>query len=214
MPAKAVIFDLDGTLLDTLDDLADAGNAMLAGLGYATHPVESYKQFVGDGMAVLVRRALPPGAEGDVPRALERMRAEFATRWNVKSRPYPGIPGLLDAVAAKGLPMAVLSNKPEDFCQLTVRAYFGAWPWAAIMGETATIPKKPDPAGALAFARQLGIAPREFLFIGDSPMDVACALGAGMNPVAVTWGFRAEADLRAAGATVLVRSPEDVLGLL
>lgn len=214
MPFKAVIFDLDGTLLDTLDDLADAGNAMLAGLGYATHPVESYKQFVGDGMPVLVRRALPPEAMDDFPRALERMRAEFAIRWNAKSRPYPGIPELLDALTSKGVPIAVLSNKPEDFCQLTMRHYFGAWPWAAIMGETEAIPRKPDPTGALAIARQLGIPPHEFLFLGDSPMDVACALGAGMRPMAATWGFRAEADLRRAGATLLAHTPGDLLKAL
>ena len=214
MPIKAVIFDLDGTLLDTLDDLADAGNAMLDDLGYPTHPNESYKHFVGDGMSVLVRRALPVEGMDDFSMALERMRTAYALRWNVKSRPYPGIPELLDALVGKGLSLAVLSNKPEDFCQLTVRHYFEAWPWAAIKGETATIPRKPDPAGALAIAGQLGLTPRECLFVGDSPMDIACALNAGMNPVAVSWGFRAEEDLRQAGATVVAHSPADILNAL
>ncbi|WP_243360093.1 HAD family hydrolase [Fundidesulfovibrio terrae] len=214
MSARAVIFDLDGTLLDTLEDLADAGNNVLAALGYPTHPMESYKQFVGDGVAMLVRRALPEDAQHDFDRALERMREEYATHWKVKTRPYPGIAEMLDALVAKGVPLSVLSNKPDKFCQLTMEHFFSRWPWAAVMGESEKYPRKPDPTGAKAIAEKLGIPPGDFLFLGDSPMDVKCALGAGMTPVGATWGFRERATLEAAGGKVFIDRPQELLRLI
>lgn len=214
MSARAVIFDLDGTLLDTLDDLADAGNSTLAALGYPTHPVASYRQFVGDGVATLVRRVLPPDATHDFERALARMRDEYAIHWKIKSRPYSGIPEMLDSLVEKNIPLCVLSNKPDSFCQLTVEHFFGNWPWAVVMGESEKFPRKPDPAGALAIAGRLGIAPGDFLFLGDSPMDVACALRAGMNPVGATWGFRAKETLEEAGGKVFIDDPMELLSLI
>ena len=214
MSGRAVIFDLDGTLLDTLDDLADAGNATLAALGYPTHPVASYRQFVGNGVATLVERVLPEGAQHDFDRALARMREEYAVHWKIKSRPYPGIPEMLDALVEKKIPLCVLSNKPDQFCQLTMEHFFGRWPWAVVMGESEQFPRKPDPAGALAIAERLGIAPGEFLFLGDSPMDVACALNAGMNPVGATWGFREKATLKEAGGKIFIDKPQDLLNIL
>ncbi len=217
MPAKAVIFDMDGTLLDSLDDLADAGNAMLAELGYPVHPVASYKNFVGDGMEVLVRRALPDASKSDLPRALESMRREYGARWKDKSSLYPGVAEMLDALVARNIPMVVFSNKPQDFALTIMKAIFGRWPFAMSLGAggaSGDIPKKPDPAGALLIARELGIAPADFLLVGDSPMDVQCALRAGMTPVAVTWGFREEADLRAAGADVVISQARELLTLV
>ena len=214
MTIDAVIFDLDGTLLDTLEDLADAGNNVLAALGYPTHSVESYKQFVGDGVAMLVRRALPQDAQHDFDRALERMRAEYATHWKVKTRPYPGIVEMLDGLTAKKVPLCVLSNKPDQFCQLTMEHFFPKWPWAAVMGESEKYPRKPDPAGAKAIAEKLSIPAKDFLFLGDSPMDVKCALGAGMTPVGATWGFREKATLEAAGGKMFIDRPQELLGFI
>ncbi|GFK93994.1 Phosphoglycolate phosphatase [Fundidesulfovibrio magnetotacticus] len=209
---RAVLFDLDGTLLDTLEDLADAGNATLAALGHPTHPVERYKQFVGDGVAMLVRRALPPGAgDEEFGRALSVMRGEYEARLAGKTRPYPGIPELLDALTARGVPMAVVSNKPDPFCQTTVCDYFGAWTWGAVLGETERFPRKPDPAGALHVASALGVAPADCLFLGDSPMDVRCALNAGMTPVGATWGFRERHTLEAEGGRLFIDRPEELL---
>jgi phosphoglycolate phosphatase len=213
-PARAVVFDLDGTLLNTLEDLADASNTVLAALGHPIHPAESYKQFVGDGVAALVRRALPAAAQEDFARALEMMREEYETHLHLKTRPYPGIPELLDELAARAVPMAVLSNKPDKFCQMTMQDFFGDWTWAAVVGESARYPRKPDPAGAKAIADRLGIAPGEFLFVGDSPMDMQCALGAGMTPVGATWGFRERDTLAAAGGKVFIDEPGELLGLL
>ena len=214
MTRRAVIFDLDGTLLDTLEDIADAGNAALAGLGYAPHPVASYKQFVGDGVAMLVRRTLPAGAQADFERALAAMRVQYAKHLDVKTRPYPGIPELLDALVARGVALCVFSNKPDAFCQASMARYFGGWPWAVIQGEMPGVPRKPDPAGAVAIAGHVGVAPSRCFFVGDSPMDMACAKGAGMTAVAVTWGFRDRASLEAAGAEHVIERPEELLGLV
>jgi len=214
MPARAVIFDLDGTLLDTLEDLADAGNNTLAALGYPIHPVDSYRQFVGDGVATLVRRALPDGAQHDFDRALARMREEYAVHWKVKTKPYEGITEMLDGLAAKGIPLCVLSNKPDTFCQLTMEHFFPGWPWAAVVGESEKYPRKPDPAGAKAISEKLGIAPGDFLFLGDSPMDMLCALGAGMTPVGATWGFREKATLEAAGGKIFIDRPQELLQII
>jgi len=211
MPIRAVIFDLDGTLLNTLDDLADAANAVLSALGYPVHPVERYKQFVGDGVAMLIKRALPADAAADEQKALDLMHVEYKARLHGKTRPYPGIPALLDALRARNIAMAVLSNKLDRFARATVEDFFGRWPWAAIMGESQRYPRKPDPAGALAIAEKLGIPPAQFLFVGDSPMDMACALGAGMTPVGVTWGFRARPTLEAAGGKIFIDAPIDLL---
>jgi len=213
MPIRAVVFDLDGTLIDSLEDLADASNAALAGMGHPEHPVESYKRFVGDGMRTLMQRALPPSAQHQLDHAVEALRSEYDLNWKNKSRPYPGIPELLDALAARALPVAVLSNKPDDFTRLVVRDLLGRWKWAEVLGE-GTFPKKPDPAGALALASRLGLAPGEMVLVGDTPMDVLCARGAGMASVGVTWGFRPRADLEAVGQRVFIDRPEELLGQL
>ncbi|MFP5220756.1 MAG: HAD family hydrolase [Acidobacteriota bacterium] len=214
MSVRAVIFDLDGTLLNTLEDLADAGNATLKAFGYPEHPVESYKQFVGDGVGMLVRRAMPAEHMDAYPRVLERMREEYAKHLDCKTKPYPGIMQLLKALASQGIALCVLSNKPEQFCQANMIQFFGGVRWAAIVGESAAIPRKPDPAGALAIAKRLGLAPEEFMFVGDSPMDVACALNAGMTPVGVTWGFRGRDTMEEAGAKLFIDKPEELVGLL
>lgn len=214
MSVRAVIFDLDGTLLNTLEDLADAGNATLKAFGYPAHPVESYKQFVGDGVAMLVKRAMPPEHMDAYPRVLERMREEYARHLDCKTRPYPGIPQLLKSLSGRGIALCVLSNKPEQFCQANMTQFFGAVRWAAIVGESASIPRKPDPAGALAIAKRLGMRPEEFLFVGDSPMDVLCAVGAGMTPVGVTWGFRDRATMEEAGGKLFIDKPEELMGLI
>jgi phosphoglycolate phosphatase len=214
MSVRAVIFDLDGTLLNTLEDLADAGNATLKAFGFPAHPVESYKQFVGDGVAMLVKRAMPPEHMDAYPRVLARMREEYSKHLDCKTKPYPGVPQLLKALSGRGIGLCVLSNKPEQFCKANMTQFFGGVRWAAIVGESAAIRRKPDSEGALAIAKRLGMTPEEFLFVGDSPMDVKCGLDAGMTPVGVTWGFRGRDTLEEAGAKLFIDKPEELMGLL
>lgn len=210
---KAVIFDMDGTLLDSLEDIADSANAALAGLGYPVHPVEDYKHFVGDGMSALMGRVLPESAMSGLSQAVAAMMREYAGRWKVKSRPYPGVPELLDELVRLGVPLAVLSNKPDEFTKTIVGDIFARWPFAAAVGEGPGVIKKPDPSGARFIVREMGLEPAQFLLVGDTPMDVQTALAAGMNPVGVAWGFRPEADLKAAGAKVIIKRPEDLIEL-
>ena len=207
----AVIFDLDGTLLDTLEDLASSMNRALEGLGHPPHPIDAYRVFVGDGVKMLARRALPDGArdEETVARAVRSMKEIYGAAWNVKTRPYDGIPELLDSIGERGLPIAVLSNKPHDLTRIAVGAYFDLDRFAAVYGARDGIPGKPDPTSAIALAAELGVAPAECLYFGDTNTDMRTAVSAGMHAVGVTWGFREEAELREAGAMTILHHPEE-----
>jgi len=213
MPYQAVLFDLDGTLLDTLEDLSDSTNAALAELGIPGHPLEAYKQFVGDGLENLLRRVLrqEPLDEALLVRGIELTRREYAGRWAKKSKPYPGIPDLLDRLSRQGIPMAVFSNKPDEFTQLCVTQLLSGWHFEAVQGATSELPRKPDPRGALAIAAQMGIAPGKILYLGDTNTDMQTAVAAGMFPVGALWGFRTADELLASGAASLVKTPTEVL---
>jgi phosphoglycolate phosphatase len=216
MSYRAVLFDLDGTLLDTLDDLADSGNLALSQLGFPAHPREAYRYLVGDGVESLVRRALPADRvdAATVSRCSELLRQAYGERWAQKTRPYPGIPELLDALIARGLPMAVLSNKPDHFTRLCVDRLLPRWSFAVVVGARPTLARKPDPAGARAVAAQLGFSPHEILYLGDTNTDMQTAVRAEMYPVGALWGFRTADELRASGARTLIRQPLELLELV
>jgi phosphoglycolate phosphatase len=216
MQYHAVLFDLDGTLLDTLADLADSGNWALGQLGFAEHPTEAYKYFVGDGVENLVRRAVPAGRNdaATVARGAALVREAYAQRWAEKTRPYPGVPELLDALLARAMPMAVLSNKPDDFTHLCVEKLLPRWSFATIVGARPSLARKPDPAGALMIAERLGLAPAEILYLGDTNTDMQTAVAAGMFPVGALWGFRTAEELTASGAQRLIRRPAELLELV
>jgi phosphoglycolate phosphatase len=216
MTFHAVLFDLDGTLLDTLDDLADSANMALQRLGFPQHPAEAYKRFVGDGIENLVRRAVP--AERRDPAVLSECvrltRENYAARWAEKTRPYDGIAELLDALATRGIRMAVLSNKPDQFTQLCVERLLAGRRFDVVIGASATLPRKPDPAGANLIAERLRLSPAEILYLGDTDTDMQTAVAAGMFPVGVLWGFRDAEELLANGARILIRHPLELLPIL
>jgi phosphoglycolate phosphatase len=210
----AILLDLDGTLLDTLADLGESMNEILASLGHPTHELEAYKRFVGDGVANLVRRSLPPAVATDeevVERCVLAMRRIYGGRWDRMTRPYPGIPELLDALAGRGLAMAILSNKPDDLTRMVVARFLPAWPFAAVVGAKPDVPRKPDPTAALAIARALGREPSRFLYLGDTNTDMVTASAAGMYGLGALWGFRTADELLASGARALVEKPRNVL---
>lgn len=213
MKFKAVIFDLDGTLLNTLDDLADSMNSVLEHNHLPPHPPEAYRYFVGDGMDMLVQRALPFRVAGhdELRRLVREMKSEYARRWLCRTRPYPGVPEMLDAFSAAGTAMAVLSNKPDDASQVIVQALLPNAGFKMILGATPERPKKPDPATALEIAARLDIPASEFLFIGDTPIDMHTARAAGMFPLGVLWGFRPAEELIGAGARMLVAQAEHLI---
>jgi Predicted phosphatases len=216
MKFKAVLFDLDGTLLNTLEDLSDSVNAVLTASGYPVHNTEAYKYFVGNGLRNLITRALPEDRRDDatIGSALTAMRLEYGKRWADKTRPYPGVPQLLNGLAENNIQMAVLSNKADEFTQLIIQKLLPDWKFAAVFGEGPATPKKPDPAGALKISQLLGIPPGEFLYLGDTNVDMRTAVLAGMYPVGVLWGFRKSDELVEGGARVLIPKPEALLDLL
>ncbi len=213
---KAVIFDLDGTLLDTLEDLADSMNNVLAQMGLPGQDLEAYKFFVGDGVEMLVRRALPITHRDDatVARSVDAMRREYGRRWALKTRPYEGVPELLDGLKGRGVRMAILSNKPDDFAKMTVQRLLPHGRFDLVLGERPGVARKPDPAGALEVAERLGLPPESFIYLGDTGTDMQTAVAAAMFPVGALWGFRPAGELMANGAKALIRRPLELLDLI
>ncbi len=212
---KAVLFDLDGTLLDTLEDIAASMNAVLERSGFAPHPVDRYKKFIGGGIGDLARRVLPDGFvdDGRAADLSADMREEYSRRWSEKTGMYPGIGQMLDGLQERGIPMSILSNKPDDFTRIMCRHFLGSWRFSIILGASDRLPKKPDPAAALVIARDMGIEPGNFVYLGDSDTDMKAAVRAGMFPVGALWGFRDAEELTANGAMLLLHNPVDMLAL-
>lgn len=210
-----LIFDLDGTLIDSLADLAGAGNAVLARHSWPGHPPSAYRFFIGDGMTKLAERILPAAKRQPevIQQVARELRQEYRRRCRESSRPFPGVPAMLTALQRQHLPLAVLSNKPEDLTLLLLSHFFPEINFQAIRGAREGEPLKPDPAGALAVAAALGVPPARIMLVGDAANDIWTATRAGMIPVGVLWGFRPEAELRAAGAKYLVAAPEDLVRL-
>ncbi len=213
MPMKAILFDLDGTLLDTLSDLADAANRTLDRAGLPTHGVSAYRNFVGDGSRMLITRALPEShrTPAHIDDYLTRFKDDYGRNWKTATRPYPGIRELLAELARRDIPRAVVTNKPHRFAEECIHHFFPDTPFQMIRGQKDHLPRKPDPATALEAADNLRVAPEECLFIGDSNVDMTTAIAAGMVPVGVAWGFRSVAELIGAGASRIVTKPQDVL---
>jgi phosphoglycolate phosphatase len=213
MKFKSVIFDLDGTLLNTLEDIAVSANCVLRGRGFGTHPLDAYRYFVGSGATELMIRALPPGKRDKelILDCVEAFRIEYRRNWNIKTRPYNGVLELLAHLAEKRVRIAVLSNKPHKFTALCVRQYFAGYDFAAVLGEGEGVPLKPDPSGALEITRRLGIPPAEFVFVGDTGIDMETAVRAGMFPLGALWGFRPEKELIESGAVETITRPMDML---
>lgn len=215
MKYKAILFDLDGTLLDTLADIGNAANQVLSRHQFPIHPIDAYRYFVGDGIRLLIVRALPKDQHNDslIRTCMEEFNKEYAKTWNVETSLYPGVSDMLDLVRHRGLKMSIFSNKPREFTQYCVDAYLADWNFEVVLGHENLIPHKPDPTGALAIAKQIGIAPSSFLYLGDTGVDMQTAYAAGMYPVGALWGFRSSEELSANGAKALVHQPSEVIGL-
>jgi phosphoglycolate phosphatase len=211
---RPILFDLDGTLLDTLQDIADAANWALTQLGMPTHPLPPYRHFVGEGADVLMQRILPPDRQDLAAECLRLYKLRYADHAFDATRPYPGIAGLLTALTARQVPLAVLSNKPDAATRQVIDHYFPGVPWAEVAGHKPDVPRKPDPAAALAIAARWKVAPALCLFVGDTKIDMATARNAGMTAVGCLWGFRDEQELRDAGAHHILANPAELLTLI
>jgi phosphoglycolate phosphatase len=208
------MFDFDGTLADTLADLAAGGNFVLARLGLPPIPQQRYRYLVGQGAKWLVIEALGPEHAAQVPQGLTLFKQYQLDHGLDQTRPYPGIPEMLDGLIERGIKLAVLSNKPDPATQLAVRTVFGRFHFDAVAGQQEGGSLKPDPAQALVTAKRLKIAPEHWWYLGDSRVDMETARGAGFYAVGALWGFRDEAELRTAGARALIRDPREILGLI
>lgn len=211
---RAVLFDLDGTLADTLADLANATNWALAQLGCPTHPVDKYRYMVGDGARQLCARALPAEKLDRLDDAMRLMQDRNAEHCYELTRLYDGIPELVAALTERGYKLAVLSNKPDGFTKRMVAHYFQPSPFAVIRGQLPDVPLKPDRTAALEIAREVGVPASQWLYLGDTNTDMRTARAAGMFPVGVLWGFRDRAELEESGAERVVGKPDEVLTLL
>jgi len=214
MQYKAVIFDLDGTLIDSLEDLADSANAMLESYGYPVHPLEEYRYFVGNGSRKLICRILPEekaASESFVDEALEKYKAIYEERFLEKTRSYKGIMEMLKQLRDRKIPMAVCTNKHAEAANTIVKVLFEPDTFVEIVGDKPGVPRKPDPAKLLQIARNMGVKPEEVAYLGDSMVDMQTAVNAGFLPIGVLWGFRDKAELVEHGAKVLLEKPADLL---
>jgi len=216
MTYRAVIFDIDGTLLNTLTDIADSTNAALNFFGFPGHEVNTYRYFIGDGVDALALRALPENKPDPaiVNKLVTRIAEEYSRRFANNTHPYPGIPELLDALTRHSIHMAILSNKEQGFAEISVSKLLEQWHFDIVIGVSPSVPKKPDPTGALRIASQMKLDPSEFIYVGDSGVDIKTASAAGMYPVGALWGFRTTEELLANGAKMLAKKPQDVLQLI
>ncbi|HNT01810.1 MAG TPA: HAD family hydrolase, partial [Candidatus Saccharicenans sp.] len=215
MNYKGVIFDLDGTLLDTIEDITSALNTVMLRHGFKQFSIEEAKKMVGDGMRELMVRAKPEltGQPELIDALVNEFRQEYARVWREHSRPYPSIPELLTELNEKGLKLAVLSNKAHPFTEIMVKELLPV-PFQAVHGSQPGIPLKPDPAPARLVLQELNLRPDEVLYVGDTAVDMKTALAAGLIPVGVLWGFREARELLDNGARALLLKPADLLPLV
>lgn len=212
---KAVIFDLDGTLIDSKEDLGMATNRVLCARGYAAWPVEQYGIFMGHGLRALTEQALPEASRTDeeIDRCHALILEDYGRNCMVKTRLYAGIDKVLDYLSQTGVRMAVLTNKPHAIACRIVEGLLGAWHFDFVQGGQEGLPLKPEPDGVHRFCQQVQVEPRETLFVGDSDVDVMTASNAGLCCLGVSWGFRGRRELEEAGAWRVIDRAEEMIGL-
>lgn len=213
---KLIVFDLDGTLINSLEDLADSANWMLLQHGYPTHPVDAYRYFVGDGMRKLIERILPPEERNDV--RIEQCKAEFVAYYTIhmedKTVVYPGMIELLKELKDRGLKIALATNKVHIAVAPLMAKYFPGIRFDSMIGQREGIPVKPHPQIMYDILKETGCQPSETLHVGDTATDMQLAHSAGVTPVGVLWGYRPLEELQEAGAKFIIEKPEELLGLV
>lgn len=209
------VFDLDGTLVNSLEDLANSTNFALEKNGFEAYPTESYRRFVGDGVPMLIKRAL---GDRDTKEAEQKLLGDFNAFYDAhyadNTRPYDGNLELLEGVKRRGVKSAVLSNKPDNFVKIIMKRLFPEYEFSWVQGKAEGFPKKPDPTALNFILKSLGVSKEEVLYIGDSNVDVFTGKNAGVATCGVLWGFRGREELTAAGADFIVGRPQEILELI
>ena len=216
MEYKAVLFDLDGTLIDTVDDIGDAANRVLSNRKFPTHSISTYRLFIGEGVRMLFTRALPEEDRNQdlITTCLKEFIEDYRYNYNVKTKLYDGVPELLDMLTQRGLKLAILSNKPHPITKDCVAFFLSQWDFNVVLGQHDSIPRKPDPKGALEVAQRLAILPSKFIYLGDTAIDMKTAVSAGMFPVGVLWGFRPLEELMENGARAVIDEPMQLMDVI
>jgi len=216
MHFKGVIFDLDGTMVNSLEDLADSMNSILQLYNFPVHLVPTYKQLIGNGIRNLVFKALPEANRDEalINTCYDLMIEVYRENAVNKTRPYDGISELLEELVSRNMKMAVFSNKADEFTKYIVHALLPEWNFEAILGLSVDAHKKPNPFVALQISEKFGVSPNEIIYVGDSGVDMQTATNAGMYAVGALWGFRTEAELTSNGARHLIKKPSDLLKIL
>lgn len=211
---KAVIFDLDGTLTDTLEDLAASVNGALVKFGHPVHDIESYKYFVGTGTANLIRKAFPEGTdEAELAAARQMFFEHYGVHYLDKTRPYEGINEMLEELLSRGIKLAVCSNKIQHMTEKVADVLFRG-KFICVFGQNDRFPIKPDPAAPLYIMERLGVSPDETVFVGDSGVDMQTGKNSGCKSLGVLWGFRTRDELLENGADALAEKPQDILNII
>lgn len=215
MKYKAVIFDLDGTLIDTLEDLANAMNRVLESYHAPPHSLKSYRYFIGKGLRHFINKALPKEllTEAIIKDCILKFNEEYESNWNVKTHLYEGISEMLNQLKDKDIRMAILSNKPHIFIHKCVNSMLTHWKFEQVFGQQAGLPIKPDATVALKISKQMNIPCQKFIFVGDTAVDIQTAKNALMGSVGVTWGFRTADDLRLEKPDYLFDHPSQISSL-
>ncbi len=209
-----VIFDLDGTLLDTLEDITDAVNAVFARLGYAATTVPHLRNLIGEGLANLLKLASGESHEEKISALVESYRSAYLSRMLNKTHLYSGIARVLDEIVEAGVPVCVLSNKPHEFTKPICEALLPRWPFVQCRGSVADRIRKPDPGVAMELASMMQLDPAHIFFVGDSDVDILTGKNAGMTSVGVTWGYRDRHILDATHPSYVLDTPEELLAVL
>ena len=208
---RAAVFDLDGTLLNTLADLAASGNELLASYGMKPHTQQAYRYFVGNGSRKLMERILPNASSGRIDEALARYKAIYERRLTEETAPYEGIVEMLSGLRERGVRLAVCTNKHINAAAQLIQKFFPSDMFDVFDGDRPGMPRKPDPAHVRFVMETMGVVPEETVYLGDSGVDMQTAVNSGTFPVGVLWGFREKEELLENGAKVLLSHPSELL---
>ena len=215
---KGIIFDLDGTILNTIDDLADAMNRMLVSFGYPPREdLEFQKQAIGYGARNYVKTCMPESErekDEQVDKCLATYYEDYRANSSVKTKPYADIDAVLAFLKNHQIKIGVLSNKPDGATKALAQKWFSAYDFHCVYGERENIPRKPHKGAPLSIAEEMGLVPSEIAFVGDSEVDMETGVGAGMVPIGVLWGFRTKEQLLASGAQFLAETPKDLIAII
>ena len=216
MNIKGIIFDLDGTLLNSIEDLAESMNIVLNNNGFPTHEIHIYEKFIGNGILSLVKNALPDSHndEDTIIEYFDSMYEIYTSNCTNKTKPYDGVSELLEVLTSRNIKIAVLSNKADELTKKAVDTLLSNWNFESIHGLTEETTKKPNPIKALEICEAMGNSPKEMIFVGDSGIDIETGVNAGMITIGVTWGFRSKEELIQSGADHIIDHPLDLLEIL